>query len=198
MHSPFGVQSDARISQGCDVSVSRRTSTSQRLCALPVAVRCIGGPAGTRVLSPARPIILPSGVSTHSSPAVVYYASGPGWRCTGVVVPGVVIPSIYWAVYFSPGFTISGPISATRTPPDGLQSASPIVNNQIFPSASTTLPRGPLAASTAADRSLRSQFGRATAPTTRVNSRTTRGTSPPPAASRPTAPRSRPGVSARF
>src|SRR5439155_644465 len=128
LHNPLGVQSDARMPEGSDVSCKMRTS--ERRFSVPVAVSFIGGPAGTIVLSPARPTSLPLGVSRHTSPDNVYQASGPGCRCTGVVMPAVKTATIYWAVYFSPGFTWSGPISATRTAPRaGCQPASPIASN---------------------------------------------------------------------
>jgi hypothetical protein len=57
----------------------------------------------------------------QNSPAIVYQASGPGWRCLGVTSPGLEMPSAYCAVYSSPAFTMSGPTSATRTPPRGPQ-----------------------------------------------------------------------------
>ena len=48
------------------------------------------------------------------------------------------------------GLTRSGPIFATRSPPGGRQPASAMVNSQIFPSDSTTVPRDPLAVSASA------------------------------------------------
>src|SRR5437899_2183613 len=146
LHNPLGVQSDTGMPEGWDVSC--KMSTSERRFSVPVAVSFIGGPAGTIVLSPARPTSLPLGVSRHTSPDNVYQASGPGCRCTGVVMPGLKTATMYWAVYVSPGFTCSGPISATRTAPgEGCQPASPIANNQVPPSPSMTVPRRPLTAS---------------------------------------------------
>src|SRR5882672_10117332 len=108
----------------------------------------MGGPPGTMTLDPpARPTILPSGVSRHVSPANVYQASGPECRCAGAVIPGVKIASIYCAEYFASELTGSGPISATRDPPDGCHPATSTVRSHTLPSDSTTVPRAPLAVS---------------------------------------------------
>ena len=53
-HSPFGVQSDAKVVCGLDASCRIRTTASRT--SVPVAVRAIGGPSGTITGGPpARP-----------------------------------------------------------------------------------------------------------------------------------------------
>src|SRR5215831_17858494 len=79
LHKPFGTQSCACVVGGLVESWSIKTKA--RRVSVPVAVRCIGGPSGTMTNEPpARPTILPSGVSRHVSPVKVYQASGPEWR----------------------------------------------------------------------------------------------------------------------
>src|SRR6266550_5127244 len=126
-------------------------STNARRNSVPVAVRYIGKPPGTITgVLPVRPIVLPSDVSKHVSPASVYHTSGPECRWILDVIPGVNTASIYRAVYSAFGFTGSGPISATRTPSEERHSARSIVNSQILPRASTTALRDPFAASAVA------------------------------------------------
>ncbi len=61
----------------------------------PVAVKCIGGPAGIMTAGPpARPTMLPSGVSRQVSPVIVYQASGPECVCVDDSIPGVNIASM--------------------------------------------------------------------------------------------------------
>jgi hypothetical protein len=58
-----------------------------------VAVKCIGGPAGTMTGGPpVCPTMTPSGVSRP--PCSVYYASGPECVCVLEVMPGVKIASM--------------------------------------------------------------------------------------------------------
>src|SRR5207245_10760802 len=105
LHNPLGVQSDTGMPEGWDVSC--RMSTSDRRFSVPVAVSFIGGPAGTIVLSPARPTSLPLGVSRHTSPDNVYQASGPGCRCNGVVFLGVKCAHITCGVYVLYGLMLN-------------------------------------------------------------------------------------------
>jgi hypothetical protein len=76
LHNPFGVQSVAKLDAGCEESWRMRTTA--RRSSLPLAVSSIGRPPGTMTCSPpARPTMVPAGVSKQVSPASVYQASGP-------------------------------------------------------------------------------------------------------------------------
>jgi hypothetical protein len=117
---------------------------------VPTLTSAIDGPSGTMVVSPACATVIPSGVSRHCVPVNKYQASGPECRWTVVFMPGVKTASMYHAVYFLSGFIGSGPMSATRSPPDGCQSAAAIEWSHTLSNASTTVARGALAASTTA------------------------------------------------
>jgi len=68
--SPLGVQPDAGTFHGCDELC--RTRTIERRCSAPALVSRIGRSPAKRIgLPPARPTILPCGVSKQTSPEIV-------------------------------------------------------------------------------------------------------------------------------
>jgi hypothetical protein len=85
-HKPFGCQSFASVIHGWDASCS--TSKTDRRVSFPTLDSAIGGPSGTTAPSPARAMVMPSGVSRHWTPETRNHASGPECRCTGLAYPG--------------------------------------------------------------------------------------------------------------
>lgn len=119
-HKPFGCQSLAVVIHG--LVVSCRTKKTERRVSAPTLLRAIGVPSGTIIVSPACATAIPSGVSGHCAPVKRYQASGPECRWTAAAIPGAKTTCMYRAVYLVPGFSGSGPMSATRSPPSGCQS----------------------------------------------------------------------------
>src|SRR6185437_11975382 len=80
------------------------------------------------------------GVRRHCAPFSKYQASGPGcvWAGVPITVEASTL-SIYRAKYFLDGGIGSGPITATRSPLEGLQPAGAILNSQAFPNDITTV-----------------------------------------------------------
>src|SRR5215475_9219665 len=109
----------------------------------PLLVNLIGVIGGANMVCPVPAFITPVGVSRHCSPLSTYHASGPGWICTLVYVPGG-ITARYATISYRLAFgnvsevSGSGPILATNSPDFGAPSLGPKLNSQDRPSASAT------------------------------------------------------------